>query len=112
MLFAVLLVLTGDQLTSRQWTYLMDVPGGQLFWGTLFAAGALAGLLGTVCHAYRITAAGMCATGFACLLIAAFYLFAPLIDPGMYTLGYVPWFIVALITFCAAVFSWAPIRWF
>lgn len=112
MLFAVLCALTGDWLTSRQWTYLMGVPGGEWFWAFLFAGGALAGLVGTVCHFYRLTAVGMFVDGSGCALIAAFYLCAPLIDPGMYTLGYVPWFAVAVVTFFAAVVNWTPRPWF
>lgn len=112
MLFAVLCAWLGDDVTSRQWVYLMGVPGGNWFWSIVFCGGALAGLLGVTTHLYRLTAAGLFVDGLACLLIASFYVFAPLIDPGMITLGYVVWFITAVLSFFAAVVSWAPIRWF
>jgi len=110
--FAIDVVRIGDQVTSKQWQYLMEVPLGKWLWLILFGVSGVITLTGLAMHAYRIAAVGLSLIGVACLLIAGFYLVAPLIDPGLLTLGYNPWAFPAGAAFFCAALNWTGATWF
>lgn len=102
----------GDNVTSRQWQYLMSVPGHQWTWVVLFGAGAFILSLGMVAADYTSRAIGLVILSLGAGAIAAFYLTAPLIDPGLTTLGYHPWLLCAAGMLPCAVVNWRPVAWF
>lgn len=110
--FAIDVVRIGDQVTSRQWQYLMEVPLGKWLYLIMFGCAGVITLLGLATHAYRITAIGLFFTGAASLLITGFYLLSPLIDPGLLTLGYNAWAVPAGAAFVCAALNWTEVKWF
>jgi hypothetical protein len=111
-LYTIDLAARADQVTSKQWQYLMSVPGGQWSWTALFGMGGLLLLVGMLTRLYRLRAVGCAILGTGALTIAAFYWCAPTIDPGLTTLGYHPWYAWGIVLmFCAAV-NWRPVAWF
>lgn len=102
----------GMKVTSPQWRYLMSVPGHQWAWAAVFGTAALLLTLGMATRRYAARAAGLAIMGFGCGSIAAFYACAPLIDPGLTTLGYHPWLISAGLMLLGAVINWRPVAWF
>lgn len=110
--FALVCTFIGDIVTSKQWTYLMGVPGGKWFWSVLFGVAAFVVLAGVVWNSTLAIALGLFVIGSGCGLITAFYLLAPLIDPGLLTLGYMPWALCAAIAYPCAVTAWKPLTWF
>lgn len=110
--FAIDVVRIGDQVTSKQWQYLMEVPLGKWLYLLMFGVAGVITLLGLATRAYRITAIGLFLTGAASLLITGFYLLAPLIDPGLLTLGYNAWAFPAIAAFAAAALNWTEVKWF
>lgn len=110
--FTLDLIARADDVTSAQWRYLMSVPGGNLAWAGVFLSGALALVYGLAVVNYRLRAIGCGLIGFGCSAIAAFYVFAPLIDPGLTTLGYWPWLLGGLILILAALVNAKPLTWF
>lgn len=110
--FCAALAYWADNITSRQWLYLMGVPGHQWTWVTIYGVAAWVLLVGMVFRRYRIRAAGLLIMGTGCTLIFFFYLFAPLIDPGLVTLGSFPWAIAAGLMYVGAAINWSPSLWF
>ena len=110
--FAIDVIRIGDKVTSKQWQYLMEVPLGKWFWLIIFGLAGVTTLFGLATRAHRVTAAGLFFIGGACLLIAGFYLIAPLIDPGLLTLGYNAWAFPAGAAFLCAALSWTDATWF
>jgi hypothetical protein len=106
--FTVDLVWRADNVTSRQWQYLMSVPGHQWTWAALYAAAALILTVGMITTRYRLRSAGLAIGGFGALLIAAFYALAPDIGAGLTTLGYHPWLLGGGAMLLAAVVNWRP----
>lgn len=110
--FTTDLVWRADQITSRQWLYLMSVPGHQWSWAGLFGSGVMLLVLGLVGTRYRLRAAGFALIAVGTGLIAGFYLAAPFIDPGLTTLGYHPWLLSMVVMLFCAVVNWRPVSWF
>lgn len=111
LLFAVLLAWLGDKVTSRQWLYLLSVPGHKWFWAVLFGSAAVMVLWGLTRGGYGWRGAGLFLAAVGCTIIAGFYLFSPLIDPGLLTLGYIPWFPGAGFLAWLAAINWRPTPW-
>ena len=109
--YTIDLIGRADQVTSTQWRYLMSVPGGRWSWITIFGVGAAILILGLLGPHYRTRATGLALMGFGSLSIAAFYICAPLIDPGLTTLGWHPWWPLAVIYLTLAIINWRPTRW-
>lgn len=110
--FAVDLIVRGGKVTSNQWRYLMLIPGHQWTWAAIFGTASVVAMAGLARSRYRWIAVGLALMGAGSTGIAAFYLVAPFIDPGLTTLGYSPWFIVAGIELLGAVLNWRPAQWF
>lgn len=111
-IFTIDLVGRADQVTSAQWRYLMGVPGGRWAWIAIFGGGALILTFGQLLGRFKLRGAGMAMMGFGSLAIAVFYLCAPLIDPGLTTLGWHPWWGLAAVLLMGAVVNWKPVTWF
>lgn len=111
-LFGIVFGWLGNHVTSKQWQLLMGVPGDKWFWAIVFTVPGSVALLGLTTTAYRAIATGLFVIGCGCLLISSFYLLAPLIDPGLFTLGWVPWLMCAAVAFFGAVTNWTDVRWF
>ena len=109
--YTIDLIGRADQVTSTQWRYLMSVPGGRWSWITVFGVGSALLILGLCGRHYRTRAAGLTILGFGALAIAAFYICAPLIDPGLTTLGWHPWWPYGPACIGLAIFNTKPIRW-
>jgi hypothetical protein len=109
--FAFDVARIGARVTSKQWQYLMEVPAGRWFWAVAFGIGAAITLLGLVYERYIVSAIGLFFIGSSCSLIAAFYLLAPLIDEGLLTLGYNPWFFPAAFAYIFAALIGRPTLW-
>jgi hypothetical protein len=112
LVFAVLCAWLGNAVTSKQWVYLMSIPGGKWFWAGTFGIGSAVALYGIIKRCYRLTAIGLFVVGTCCFLIFAFYLLAPLIDPGLMTLGYVVWFFGTVPVYALAAVNVTPVSWF
>lgn len=105
------LAARADNVTSRQWQYLMSVPGNQWTWVAIFGSGAALLIAGMLTHVYRLRALGCAAMAFGSLLIGGFYVVAPAIDVGLTTLGYWPWFLTTLVMIVGACANWRPTTW-
>jgi hypothetical protein len=111
--FTADLIFRAANVTSRQWLYLMSIPGHQWTWAGVFGTAAALTTAGLVTRRRRITAAGCAVMTFGCGLIAVFYLVAPWVaDPSLVTLGYAPWMMCAFIAALATVIYWKPSGWF
>lgn len=110
--FAGTVAATGDTLTSKQWQYLMDVPGGKWTWAAAFGVGAVSILVGAFRRQFQLATAGWACVGTASGCIAAFYFLAPLTNPELFTLGYYPWLFCAIFSFIFARLYWSPVEWF
>lgn len=106
------LAARADNVTSRQWHYLMSVPGNQWSWAAIFGAGTALLIAGMLTNVYRLRAIGCGAMAFGSGLTVAFYMAAPMIDPGLTTLGYWPWIFTMLGMIVGAVVNWNPTTWF
>ena len=111
-LFGVTFVVMGDTVTSGQWRYLMGVPGGTWFWLAVFTGSAAVAAVGLARHHHAAVGAGLFVIGSGCLLITVFYLLAPLIDPGLFTLGWFPWALCAATAYMCSVANWRAVSWF
>ncbi len=113
-MFATDMAGRADQITSRQWQYLMSVPGHQWSWTAVFFMAAVITTIGLLAehHKYVIRAFGLGLMSLGALGIGVFYIVAPLIDRGLTTLGYHPWFITGSLMLFAAVANWKPLRWY
>lgn len=109
--FTCALAYWADDVTSKQWQFLMTIPGHQWTWVGLFGTGATVLAVGMATARYRLRAAGLLVIGLSCLGIATFYAWAPILN-GLVTLGSFPWLIPTGITAALAVLNWFPIRWF
>ncbi len=81
----------GDVVTSRQWTYLMSVPGGKWSWALTFGAFALLLLYAQYRVKHTLIVVGALGVGAPCLLVMFLYLTAPLYVEDLFTLGWLPW---------------------
>lgn len=102
-----------DDVTSRQWQYLMSVPGHKFFWASLFGISAILIIFGLLSEEYKYTlrCIGLLIGGSGCLMVVAFYILAPLIDPGLTTLGFHPWMVPGVIFIAGAFINWKPVKW-
>lgn len=110
--FTIDLVARADKVTSRQWQYLMSVPGQQWAWVSVFGTATALLIAGQLARAHRLCAAGCAIAGFGAGMIGVFYMAAPVIDPGLTTLGYWPWLLTMFVMLVAAVINWKPAKWF
>lgn len=112
LMFGVACGWFGDKVTSRQWQYLMTIPGGKWLWFSVFAGAAAVAILGLVTRRHAATAIGLCLSGGGSLLIAGFYTLAPIFDRGLLTLGAFPWALCAGVSFVCAAMEGRPVRWY
>lgn len=106
------LTFRAPYVTSRQWLYLMSTPGHHWSWVALFGSGAIILTTGMLTGRYVLRAIGLAVLGFGAFFIAAFYIAAPLIDPGLMTLGYQSWLPTCAPLLLLAVVNWRPVRCF
>lgn len=59
----------------------------------------------------KLVTAGLIIPAFACLGIAVFYLISPLINDGLTTLGYLPWFLCSLLMFYIGAITQSSRTW-
>lgn len=59
LLFAVLCARFGDRVTSKQWTYLMSVPGHKWLWAIAFGLGSVTVMAGLLKRWHILTATGL-----------------------------------------------------
>lgn len=109
--FTLDLIARADDVTSAQWRYLMSVPGGHWAWVGVFIIGAMFVTYGLASLRYVLRAIGFGILGFGCGAIAAFYIVAPFVDPGLTTLGYWPWLLGAVGLISIAAVNAKPITW-
>ena len=109
--FTVDLIARADAVTSAQWRYLMSVPGGKWTWSALFLTASLTLTYSLATHHTTIRALGYALLALGCGAIAGFYIVAPLIDPGLTTLGYWPWLLAAAAMMFLAVAHAKPRPW-
>jgi len=109
--FVTMLVFAAHLVTSPQWRYLFSVPGGQWSWAALFGAATLLMAVGLALHRHRVTAIGYGLLTFGSALISAFYLAAPLIDPGLVTFDWYPWAIALIPGLVGTVLYLKPASW-
>lgn len=100
--FSVLIVAMAPYLTSRQWTYLLSIPGGEWTWLALFGSAAVAALYGLRRRRKWPIVAGLFLMASWCTCIVAFYIAASFYDPALINLGYVPWGGMAAVMYCIA----------
>lgn len=98
-LFAGWLVMLADTTTSRQWIWLMSVPGGEWTWAALFTSGAVLSAIGLWLRRYRLVAAGQFLIGTNCLAVAVLYVISPKFLENMVTLNYMPWIAIAVVLY-------------
>jgi hypothetical protein len=97
--FSLSTVWLGDLLTSKQWVYLMQVPGHKWTWGIWFLAAGLMLAYGLRRKRHGYAATGSFSMGVASLTIGAFYVLGPLFESSLLTLGYWTWFLNAALMF-------------
>jgi hypothetical protein len=110
-LFSLNVMIMGDELTSKQWQYLMSFPGGKWFWGISFLCSAALILYGLHKRHYTLIGAGCFAAGFLCAAISLFYWLAPVLGPNLITLGSWPWAFCAGILWGGAAVNWGKRAW-
>jgi hypothetical protein len=106
------LTFRATDVTSSQWVYLMSVPGGHWTWAALFGWAAINLTTGMLMRRYWLRAVALALMGFGCFFTSAFYVAAPLIEPGLLTLGYHGWFLSCGLLLFLAVVNWRPVRCF
>lgn len=111
-MFAATAVAVGDSINSRQWQYLLSIPGHEWFWGGLFGGAAVLLTFGLWRGNYKANAVALFMIGLGCTMIAAFYTVAPILDHGLITLGMFPWMLAAGVTLLAGVINAKPGEWF
>lgn len=113
LLFGVALGYWGDNVTSKQWLYLLSVPGHQWTWEGVFGTSGLLIVIGLLKQGrYLMRSLGCLGVASGCLAITALYAAAPLIDPGLLTFGSFAWILGAGAGYLLAVINWRPITWF
>jgi hypothetical protein len=111
LLFTVSVAWIGEQVTSKQWQYLMSIPGHKWTWAVIFGIAGLIATIGLTTTAYRFIATGLIIEGFACLSICVFYIFAPLIGDSLITLGWLPWLLCSGIAFYFGAINQSAREW-
>lgn len=95
LLFSGFIGWQGNALTSKQWIYLMTVPGGKWSWTIAFGVPAI---LGMYCqlrsHGVNVSAA-LSAIGVFSAFVSVCYILAPLQDTSLKTGGWWPWIIAS-----------------
>lgn len=110
-LFALLVLKYGDRVTSKQWQYLMDFPGGRYAYFGLFGIAGLLGIVGWLKHQYSLKATGLAMTGVGCFGIAVFYLLAPAFIEELFTLGWLIWVLGAGVALYLGVINSRNRKW-
>lgn len=88
---ALLLGILGDVLTSKQWVYLLSIPGGKWTWALMFGTAGLLACVGLWTHRRVLVTTGLFLSGTWCLCVVLFYLVAPFYDTTLFNLGFCPW---------------------
>jgi len=97
-IFSAFIGWQGNYLTSKQWVYLMGVPGGKWTWAFTFGVCSLAALWGLLARRRHLWAGfGLFGVGFFCGFVASCYVLAPLQDSTLRTGGWWPWIIAAAV---------------
>lgn len=97
--FAAFIGWQGDQLTSRQWEYLMTVPGGKWSWAVTFGALGIFCAWGMMRRKDMHIAVGLFGVGMLCGFVASCYILAPIEDSSLRTGGWWPWIVSAAFYF-------------
>ena len=109
--FALDTMRIGALVTSKQWQYLMSVPGGRFSWAALYLSGGIIIVYGLVRKRYRVMSGGLFLMAVGMISTALFYFFAPYLNADFLTLGYWIWLLGAgICTFVAAV-NWSEETW-
>ncbi len=110
-LFAFDLIRMGARLTSKQWLYILSVPGGKWTWATVFGVAALVVALGFWVRSYRLKALGLVTMSAGCFAFVVLYLsIANAADP-VATLGYWPWAVAGCCMSFVAAVNWVDKLW-
>lgn len=110
-MFALDIMRIGDVVTSRQWQYLMSVPGHKYAWTIIFFTAGVCTLLGEARAKYRLAAFGLLLMGASALGIATFYYLGPFLNADFLTLGYWTWVINSVVMLAMFAVNWTDKEW-
>lgn len=99
LVFAVFMAWQGDKLTSKQWEYLMTVPGGKWSWAVVYGTLGAFCMWGLIRRNAGHVASGLFGIGLFCGFVAVCYILAPLQDSSLRTGGWWPWIVSAAAYF-------------
>lgn len=110
-MFALFVAVFGNHVTSKQWQYLMSIPGDKWSWFAMYGTAALLGMYGWYKGNYGCMAAGLIISGFCCLGICVFYLIAPVFVDDLFTLGWLIWLLGAGVFFYFGAINQSAREW-
>lgn len=96
----------GDELTSPVWVFIMDVPGGGRFWGTILFIGGTLFLFGLDWNNVWGRVIGAIVTGLTYIAIGGMLCIAPFIREDTLNGSAGVWLLTGVLTLCLAAFMW------
>lgn len=97
----------GNDLTSPVWQFIMGVPGGGRFWGTILLASGVLFLLGLDWQRSWPRVLGCAVTGLVYLAIGVVLAVAPFVRSDTLSGSIGMWLLGGTLTLCLAGFMWS-----